>query len=149
MTRDFLILPEGATPEGWPDGWKFPAFPWPPGWPRVMPEKAAIHVVREGALLHVRVEDFDYEEPSDALVGQMVMIQAESDDTLIRMRRPGEETWHKEVLVKVAPIEGDDYGFGFDIELEYDKERIGEWLTTRFSVYGDPEPAETVINEKA
>lgn len=85
-------LDDTGTPKGWPDGWLFPAPPWPPGWPKPLTEKVWLHAEfrKDGGWLWVHVLD-EKDEMIDVLNGQYLLVKANDNaGNPVRLKVSGE-----------------------------------------------------------
>ncbi len=115
--KQCLVLPENATPEGWPSGWAFPPEAWPPGWPTKRDDACWLRGSFEGSVLTVRCLD-DLDEDTDKIIGQMLLIQGSDGDSLCRLRSFGANVWSKQAAVKIEEFAGGQFGCRIALEFE-------------------------------
>lgn len=133
-----LIVPEGATPPGWPAGWEFiPGGAMPPGWGgvRVLPEGVRLVVVvsSDGVNHTIRVVD-EYNEDTDELNGHLILIEAANDRGPVRVKISNTGQWTKRVLYQIAALKAGGFGISTPLYFEH-----------ALRDYGHPDGAQVTI----
>lgn len=112
-----LVNPEGQVPPDWPLEWPFPfREAMPPGYPRKYTGRCQLNAHMVSGELVVNVTD-EFDDATDELEGQFLLIEAFQDIDLIRLRQKPDETWSKRALFRIN-------GTGLTQPLEFDTERM-------------------------
>lgn len=91
------------TPVNWPSGWAFPVKhgAWPPGYPQAFPADVFMRYTWSKGLLVVWFVD-EFEQPTEALNGQFMEIQALKDDKVVGVRDVPGGKWTKHLLLPIG-----------------------------------------------
>ena len=119
--KKHLIVPADGRPTGWARGWKFPALPWPPGWPRSerLPANLDVNLyplVTHGnrVMLDAMARD-EFKDLTDELDLEFVHLHAHANGQVIRLRLAEDDesdVWSSSSIGPTGPT-GTNWGPNF------------------------------------